>query len=574
MSAPRKPAFVSAICLIVAALSFAAMSPVLSCDFTTYDDADYVTSNPQVRTGLSVKNVLWAWTSFEYANWHPLTWLSLQLDAQLFGLDAVAFHRTNLVLHCLTAALLFLALLKLTDALWPAFIASVLFGVHPLHVESVAWIAERKDVLSALFWMLAFHSYAASFTSGRRWSRLCVGGWFALSLMAKPMAVTFPCVLLLIDWWPLRRLEQNPITSAKGCALEKLPLLALSLASCAVTLMAQQEGGAVQSTSRLPLLQRLLGAISAYGVYLWQMVCPEPLVVLWPRQPLTWTDRSVVLSGVVLVAATFLAIAGRKTRPYWLVGWLWYLGMLFPVIGIVAVGEQAHADRYTYLPLIGIFIIVAWESRRLVNAIPAGRAVGVTIGLALLAGCVVRSRQQCSVWRNGETLWRHALEHTPATVTSLFGLGSYYRNVEDAEAAAGLFRQVLEREPDYRLARSNLGLCLTLSGRYREAAEAFMPLMHYLPDTPEQAFRFAEQSAARKQPGLALVYLSYMLSQRPADAAGHYQLGIQCLNQGYPLAAERELLIAANLDPRLEQMTEHQQALERSRELSERRVAR
>jgi len=380
-----------AVCLGLAALTLGAMGHAYANGFVNYDDNDYVVHNPEVKAGLSPAGAAWAFTTTHAANWHPLTWLSLQLDASLFGGgSAWGFHLSNVLLHAATVVLLFLALRRLTGAVWRSAAVAALFAVHPAHVESVAWVAERKDVLSGLFWMLTLLAYAW-YAERPGWGRyLLVLAAFALGLMAKPMLVTLPCVLLLLDYWPLQRvpaacgLAQTLSRKRLALLLEKLPLFALTGAACAMTVYAQQKGGAVNTLEQLPLGDRLLNTVAAYAGYLGEMVWPTGLAPFYPHPRERLLLAQAGRAGLVLALITGLVLWARRRR-YLTVGWLWFLGTLVPVIGLVQVGGQAMADRYTYLPYIGLFIALVWGAADLAAPWPA-RVRSVVPLAALLLG--------------------------------------------------------------------------------------------------------------------------------------------------------------------------------------------
>ena len=344
-----------AVCLVLAAITFAVFGQTLTHEFIDFDDNEYVYENPVVARGLTFKGIVWAFAHVHAANWHPLTWLSHELDCQIYGLHPGGHHLTNVLLHTGTVIALFLVLRRMTGALWRSAFVAAVFAIHPLRVESVAWVAERKDVLSGLFFMLTLGAYVRYVENLKfqisNFKFYYIGSvvLFALGLMCKPMLVTLPLVLLLLDYWPLQRKE-----SAGGLVMEKLPLLALSAASCAATLLAQH--GAIQSTEFYSLPLRFGNALVTCLIYLGQMVWPSGLAAFYPyplNGPPAW---EVALAGILLASLSIVAWGGRRKQPWLLMGWLWYLAMLLPVIGIIQVGMQAHADRYTYLPQIGICV--------------------------------------------------------------------------------------------------------------------------------------------------------------------------------------------------------------------------
>ncbi len=342
---------VAVLCLTLAAITFAVFGQTAGFGFVNYDDNDYVYDNPVVARGLTLKGIVWAF-SCHASNWHPLTWLSHELDCQLYGLNPSGHHLTNVLLHTATVIALFLVLRQMTGALWRSAFVAAVFAIHPLRVESVAWVAERKDVLSGLFFMLTIGAYVRY--ARRPWSPARYGLvvlLFALGLMCKPMLVTLPVVLLLLDYWPLQREESRKLS---GLVLEKLPLLALSAASCVVTLLAQN--GAIQSTELYSMPMRYANALVSGMVYLGQMVWPAGLAVFYPYPHNGLPAWEVALAGMLLAGLSAGAWGRRRKQPWLLVGWLWYLVMLLPVVGVIQVGGQAHADRYTYLPQIGIYV--------------------------------------------------------------------------------------------------------------------------------------------------------------------------------------------------------------------------
>jgi len=375
---------IASICLFLATITWLVFGRTLRYDFVNYDDPVYVYDNPEVTGGLTAHGVIWAFTSGHANNWHPLTWLTHMLDYQVCGRNAGGHHFTNVLLHTIAVLLLFLLFTQMTGALWRSAFVAALFAIHPLHVESVAWIAERKDVLSGVFFMLTLGAYVRFVR--RRTPGCYATMWilFACGLMSKPMLVTVPFVLLLLDYWPLGRLTNSSPRRQKGkqvhqrtsfslinqLILEKVPLLALSSASCAATFLAQ--GHAISSIARLPFWWRLNNAFLSYLVYVRQMMWPSGLAPFY-SYPQTLPYREVAISILLLIAITTAAIILRQKHPYVVTGWFWYLGMLFPVIGIVQVGSQAHADRYTYLPQIGLYVaLTGW--------LPILRRPGVTVG--------------------------------------------------------------------------------------------------------------------------------------------------------------------------------------------------
>ncbi len=419
--APSKlsPMRLTAMCLLLASFTLLLYSPVGSHPFVNYDDGDYVIHNTHVNQGLSWDTFTWALSATIAANWHPLTWLSHALDCQLYGLDSSGHHWTSAIIHALNAVLLFLLLWLATRATGCSFLVAALFAVHPLNVESVAWVAERKNVLSMLFFLLTLGAYGAYARRPNVRRYLILAGMFALALASKPMVITLPFVLLLLDYWPLCRIEgwtepsaafsveQRPLSRL---ILEKLPLLLLSAGSAVITVVAQ--GESVIPQGALPFSVRLVDAMYAYAMYLWKGVWPANLALIYPHPGRTLTAWQIALSAVVLLVLTVVAWRQRVDRPYLMIGWLWFLGTAVPVIGIVQVGVQVIADRYAYLPLIGVFVMVVWWAGELADhfGLPlAPRAACAALALAALSFVTWR---QIGYWKSTEEVWTHALAVT------------------------------------------------------------------------------------------------------------------------------------------------------------------
>jgi Flp pilus assembly protein TadD len=490
IAAPEKPAGVFAspekrnviLCLLLVAATLALYNPVNRHPFVNYDDDRYVTENPHVHNGLSWDTISWAFTSTDQANWHPLTWLSHALDYQLFHLNPTGHHFTSVMIHALNAALLFLLLIHATGRVRPSLFVALLFALHPINVESVAWIAERKNVLSTFFFLAAIAAYGW-YAQKPHWQRyLAVASLFVLGLMSKPMVITLPLVLLLLDYWPLARIKGSPAGSLSTAQLplstlltEKLPLLALSAASAVVTMQAQQAGGAVRSTAQFSLGVRLENAVVAYATYLWKMIWPSHLAPLYPHPGDSLAAWQVVLSALVLLGVTGAVLRFRVKR-YLLTGWLWFLGTLVPVIGLVQVGDQAMADRYAYIPLIGIFVMVAWsyadsaaagfpESRRIALAVRVIPAACVLLALS------VATHRQLGYWSTNYDLWTHALAVTDKNFIAQDNLGGALLLLGKPDEAYSHFQAAAEINPRDPMSRSNLGAYLQDHGHLAEAIE-------------------------------------------------------------------------------------------------------
>ena len=468
------------VCLALMLTVAALYAPVAGFQFLSYDDRQYLLENANVNSGLSLRNLYWAFTSFYQANWHPLTWLSHMVDVQLFGLNPAGHHLVSVVLHCANSILLFLFLRQATGASWRSAVVAALFALHPLHVESVAWVAERKDVLAACFGLAALLAYVRY---GRKPSfklYLPVAGLFLLGLLAKPMLVTLPFLLLLLDYWPLARW---PWTGWRRLAAEKIPLLLLSAGSCWLTFLAQNSG--IVNVER-PLAMKVANAAVSYSVYLKRMILPADLAVLYPFAPSIpgWQATGAV---VLLAAITVLAFHLRQRQPWLLFGWLWYLGMLVPVIGLVTVGYQANADRYTYLPLIGIFIMVAWGGAALVAGHPARQRAAVGIILSVLAGCWIVARGQLMYWRDSIDLFSRAVAVTRDNFVAWNNLGAALHLSNRYGEALRAYEASLKIMPDQALPHNNIGLLLVRLGRPADALPHYRQALTLQPDYREAA---------------------------------------------------------------------------------------
>lgn len=436
-------------------------------EFVNADDKDYVSQNPHVLGGLTRANVRWACTTLYAHNWHPLTWLSLQFDAQLFGNSPEAYHRTSLVLHLLNVLLLFLALEKLTQRLWRSALVAALFAIHPLHVESVAWVSERKDVLSGCFGMLTLLAYAyyARRASLARYLAVLVS--FGLGLLAKPMLVTLPCVLLVLDFWPLGRLSSGRLR----LVIEKVPLLALSAASSAMTVVAQRR--IVKDAGEFPVPIRVGNALVSYLRYARKTIWPSDLTIFYPHPLDTLSPLAIAAAALLLAAITVLTLRAWRTRAYLLTGWLWYVGVLVPVIGLVQVGNQALADRYTYLPLVGLFIILAWGLADLVSARHGSPGLATGMAVAVIAACAILTHVQLGYWRNSVRLWQHDIEVTAPHAISHFYLADGLEAADRPIEALAQYQEALRLAPYYPEAHLRSGRILEAENRPAEARSEF-----------------------------------------------------------------------------------------------------
>jgi len=455
----------AALAALVFALASAVYLPIRGHEWLNYDDDQCITDVAEVQAGVTLEGVGWAFTTFHCANWFPLTWLSWMLDAELHGLDAGGFLLTNLLLHALASALFFLALTRLTGELPRSAFAAAVFAVHPLHVESVAWISARKDVLSGVFFMLALLAFASVARAQQAWrARLALSASLALGLLAKSTLVTLPCVLLLLDAWPLGRLARvGGRLDARRLAhalIEKLPLFALAVASCLVTWRAQAAAGVVASFDRLALGDRVANALVAYAVYLRQFAWPSRLAVFYPHAGSGLPIWKPLLAGALLLCLTLLALRSWPRRGYLAVGWLWFLGVLVPTIGLVQVGSQALADRYMYLPLAGLAIALAWGAPDLLGGHPRRRVALTGAAVLVLALLAVATRLQLRHWHDSVSLFEHALEVTEDNHIAHVHLGAAYAERGRLDETARHYREAVRIRPDFEKAVNNLAWLL------------------------------------------------------------------------------------------------------------------
>ncbi len=561
------------ICIALAALSWLVFGQTLWHDFVNYDDPRYVYENTNITEGLSISGIVWAFTHIHSMNWHPLTTISHMLDCQLYGLKAGWHHFTNVLLQSIAVMLLFVGLLQMTGAFWRSAFVAAVFAIHPLRVESVAWIAERKDVLSGVFFMLTLLAYLYYVRLPRTGRYLVVAFVFACGLMSKPMLVTLPFVLLLLDYWPLDRIKGQ----VSKRVLEKIPLIALSAVSSIATLVAQK--GAVGYTEELPVLERFNNAVLSYVLYIWQMLSPVNLAVFYPhpenRLPL-WQISS---SFLLLVCVTAVAIALRKQRPYLITGWLWYLGTLVPVIGLVQVGWQGRADRYTYLPQIGLYIAVTWAltdltiSWRHQRTILSAAAL-LTIGLLSWGAWV-----QTSYWRNSETLFKHALAVTTNNDVAENNLGIVFLQKGQLDEATSLLKAAVDLRPDNSPAHENLAKALLQKGQVADALVHYRKLLELQPDNMEvhnivgtvlvQQGQIREgveewQKVLEIQPdnGNALNNLAWVLATAPDDSLRDGSRAVQLAEQALQISGDRIPIVFRTLAAAYAENQQFPQAIE------------
>jgi Flp pilus assembly protein TadD len=554
------------VAILIAAV--AAYFPALRADFVTYDDGLYVTENSTVQSGLNAESIVYAFTTGKSGSWQPLTWLSHMLDCAVFGMAPWGHHLTNMVLHGLNSVLLFLVLCRMTRSPFASLFVSSVFALHPMHVESVAWISERKDVLSTFFAMLTLWAYASYCERPSRWRYTMTLVWLALGLLAKPMLVTIPCVLLLLDYWPLGRFNPVSVKRAGRLALEKSPHFALAILFSALTLWTQRGASAMSSLEALPLGMRAKNALYSYLVYIGKSLWPTGLAAYYPHPRETLSSVEVGAAVLVLLAVTAVAIYLWRRSPYLPVGWFWYLGTLVPVIGIVQVGTQGMADRYMYFPLVGLAIMVAWGVPQLAGTLlrtskaKTIRVIGV-VTLALLAW---RTWVQAGYWKDSETLFRHALavtenneiaEHgaakalleqerfdealpyldravalNPRNPESLYHLGVVYQNLGRTDAAMAQYTLATEVDPAYSRAYNNLGVLLLGAGRLQEAEQAIAKAVETDPQNREALENYGGALVAVGKYAEAEAHLRPLLRESPDDAFLHNNLAVALAAQG------------------------------------------
>jgi len=539
---------------------------VVQNGFIDYDDPAYVTDNPQVRSGLTLDTAAWALRTGYHANWHPLTWMSHALDCELFGLNPAGHHLVSVGLHAANAVLLLLVLHALTGAVWRSAAVAALFAAHPLHVESVAWVAERKDVLSTLFAMLVLLAYARHAARPTKAARVLIPVFFALGLMAKPMLVTLPFVLLLLDVWPLRR--WNRLVPPFVLIREKLPLFALAAASSVVTWVVQHRGGAVTPFEVLPMGTRVGNAAIAYVTYLARMFWPEGLGVLYPIA-FALPAWKVIGACAILATITTATVAARRRAPYLAVGWLWYLGTLVPVIGIVQVGVQSAADRYTYLPLVGVFIMIAWGLTDLFGVSAFSRTVLAASAVLAVAVCSVLAWRQVGRWRDSETIFTHTLATTSGNYVIHSNLGGVLLRENRIDEAVSHLEQARRIRPDHAATLSNLGVAAMRRGNLDEATALFQEALKANPAHLEAQLNlrdvlakkrasnpamatFQRGNALRDQGRLEDAEAAYReaIALDPTFTLPHNNLGILLAMQGKNEEAAKHFAQALRADPR------------------------
>ena len=561
-----------AICLLLAAITLAVFGQTIRYQFVNFDDDLYVYNTPAIKAGLTPKGVAAAFTNQHAHNWHPLTTISHMLDCQLYGLNAGGHHATNVILHTIAVLLLFWVLEQMTGTTWRSALVAALFAVHPLHVESVAWVSERKDILSAVFFFLMLLAYSRYVRAPSVMPYVAVTVLFAAGLMSKPMLVSAPIILLFLDYWPLSRFEQPSVSRSKIKAsesdnqrfktrrlfLEKIPLFVLSALACVLTFVLQKR--AAGAIPPLPFLWRVQNAFVSYVVYVWKTLWPVRLAVFYPHPNDTLTLWEVSFAILLLVAITAAVIVFRKQRPYLLTGWFWYLVMLIPVIGIVQVGEQGYADRYTYLSHIGLFVALVWFAIDMATVRRSKQRVAVTTAAAVLTILVLAwvAFIQTSYWRNSEALWTHALAVTSDNDIAHNNLGYLCNDRGELDNAISHFESAArirstKRDPHYNLASAfvqmNLGDALARKGRSDDAMLHYDEAIRLQPDYGDAYYNRGSVLLAKGHVDEAIADLAKTIEMHPNDADAHTSLGNALLQKGWPREAIAHYQTALALAP-------------------------
>ena len=567
---------------LLALITVGVFSPVVNDDFVNYDDPLYVTENAEVQEGLTGKGVAWALTADRAVNWHPLTWLSHMLDCQLYGLLPAGHHFTSLLFHLASTVLLFGILRRMTGAVWRSALVAALFAWHPTHVESVAWVAERKDVLSTFFWLLTMGAYLrytqeskVKGPNSKIFYALALL-FFALGLLSKPMLVTLPFVLLLLDYWPLRRASApdhvNPTAGSlwKPLIWEKVPFFILAAISCVITFRVQNSGGAVASLETVPLNLRLTNALVSYLRYAGEIFWPVDLAVFYPL-PHAWPVELVAASTVFLVGTTVVVVLKARSRPWLAVGWLWFTGTLVPVIGLVQVGAQSIADRYLYVPSIGLFIIATWGGAELMAGRPHRQWVLGAAGVAVLAACFTLTSGQLKYWRNSQNLFEHAIAVTSDNTPAYVNLGDAF--LEQGRIDEGILnlRRALALHPDLINIPRALAVSLDLQGKAREAIPFYRATLRLDPDSVLALNNLAWLLAANADPELRNGEEAVRLAERACELT-HYDraMVVGTLAAAYAEAGRfDEAAATANTACKLAQTKGDQKLIAKNRKLLE-----
>ena len=507
-------------------------------EFVGYDDSQYIALSSKK---ISADSIAWSFRSIDAANWHPLTWLSLMMDYNLYGSNAGGYHVTNLLFHIVNTLLLFFLMNKMTGTIYRSAFVAALFALHPLHVESVAWVSERKDVLSALFWLLTMYAYFLYAKKPHITKYFSIIILFALGLMAKPMLVTLPFVLLLMDYWPLERMKLGQITndddsnaekkSLSFLILEKVPLFVLTFFSCIITYIAQNKYNAVVSFQHISFPSRILNAFNSYASYLEKTLYFQTLSVFYPY-PSSFNLAEVAGSVLLISSITTLVIIGIKKAPYLAVGWLWFFGTLVPVIGFVQVGSQAMADRYTYIPLIGIFIGMSWGITQSLQNIKYRKAIAVLAIVFFMPIVMYATYHQVKIWKNTLSLFGHALEFNWKNYRAYNIAGVAIAQSGDDAKALHYYHMALKINPEYDPAYINAGNVLKKMGRLDDAMNCYRKALQINNKSAEAQYNLGIVFILKNKPEEAIIHLTESLKIKPDDADAHNNLGVALMRMG------------------------------------------
>jgi protein O-mannosyl-transferase len=555
-----RPRFIA---LLLAFITIVVFLPVAHDEFINYDDLDYVTDNPHVENGLNWTDLKWAVTTGHASNWHPLTWISLQTDATLFGLNAGAFHIVNVLFHAANVTLLFVLLLRLTDRIWPSALVAALFAWHPLHIESVAWVSERKDVLSTFFALLALLSYVKFARESCRRSFWVALVFFALGLLAKPMLVTLPFVFLLLDAWPLNRMAGQTagskpntervtagnfqVSSFQSLLFEKWPFFLLAASSCVVTFIVQKNGHSVLTLQQMTIGFRLENAPVAMMRYALKLFWPANLTIIYPLAPVSTLEFT--LSLVMLFSISAAAWRWRIFQPYLLTGWLWFLGTLVPVIGLVQVGAQSMADRYAYIPSIGFFLALVLLACDFAQTVQIPKIIAAGIAAVILAACILQTEFQLQFWANSETLFRHALAVTKNNDVAHLNLGLELESQGKLAEALDEYHKTLLINPNYPELHNNLGLILDQLDHHTESLAEYRMAVSLRPDSPFLHNAVGSELATLGQFDDALKEFAEAERLDPTYSAPHLETAKVLFKLGRDAEAVREFQTAVSLEP-------------------------
>ncbi len=547
------------ICLVLAVATSLVYWDISGHQFVIFDDPVYVTRNPYIQSGLTPQSVKWAFTTTRAEFWHPLTWLSYMADIHVSKGQPAGFLLTNLLLHVFNSLMVYLIFIRMTGNLGPSTFVAALFALHPLHVESVAWIAERKDVLSAMFWMLTTYAYIhyVERPSRIKYAAVCI--FLTMGLMAKPMLVTLPFALLLLDYWPLDRFKADRSLAASVPAAlvlirEKIPLLIITVVFSLAAFLVQKAGGGIDPSGQYPIGDRIYNALIAYTVYLSKMIWPQNLAVFYPF-PDQFPVWKVGGAACLLIAITLGALKSARHHPFFIVGWLWYLGTLVPVIGLVKIGDFALADRYMYIPLMGPSVIIAWGLPAMLARLPLKKPLLTTAALCALTALTLATSRQIRVWTNSFTLFEHALEVTEKNFYAHYGLGHAWAGQHQWDRAAGHFSKAVELKPTKAALQNDLGRVLAQQGKFRQAAIHFTKALDIKPELPSAHFNLANVLVAEKQFDLAVYHFSEALKLH-IDAGTANRRSTVPSRPGYD-----ELVATHNTQAKIDQAVNHSRKL-------------